>query len=275
LLAGYLIKLLSPKTKLVLMAHGIEVWKKFPAWKKKMLGKCDLVLTVSRFTREKIIAANGVHPGKVQVLNNCLDPFLPLPVDGKDPLLLERYGLKYNDIILMTLTRLSSREKYKGYDNVLCSIHQLKQQYPQLKYLVVGKYDTEEKQRLDGIINTLNLTGDVVFAGFIPDNELSAHFELADLYIMPSKKEGFGIVFIEAMYYGKPVIAGNKDGSADALCNGKFGLLVNPDETAEITTAIAQVLEDATAFIPDRYEIIAKFSFEKYKENLEALLFHN
>jgi len=170
---------------------------------------------------------------------------------------------------------MSSNERYKGYDQVLYAIYQLQAQYPGLKYLLVGKYDKEEKLWLDGIIADLGLRNNIIFTGFIPDDEIAAHFQLADLYVMPSKFEGFGIVFIEALYYGKPVIAGNKDGSADALCNGKLGMLVNPDETEEITSAIAQVLKNKNAFIPDHQEVIARFSFEKYKENLEALLFRN
>ena len=65
---------------------------------------------------------------------------------------------------------------------------------------------------------------------------------------MPSEKEGFGIVFIEAMFYGKPVIAGNKDGSVDALCNGELGLLVDPGSVTEIATAIKKMLVNPAAF---------------------------
>ena len=191
LLAGFLIKLFSPNTKLVLLAHGIEVWEPLPAWKKRMLNKCDLVLAVSNFTKNKMMEVHGFPAHKIKVLNNCLDPFLSLPVpDGKEALLMERYQLQQDDIILMTLTRLSSREKYKGYDSVLHSIRELKSTWPNIKYLVVGLYDAAEKQRLDGIIRQLGLTGDIIFAGFIPDEELAAHFQIADLYIMPSKKEG-------------------------------------------------------------------------------------
>ena len=74
----------------------------------------------------------------------------------------------------------------------------------------------------------MNLSESVIFTGYVKDEEVAAHFSIADIYIMPSTKEGFGIIFIEAMFYGKPVIAGNKDGSADALQNGTLGILVNP-----------------------------------------------
>ncbi|MEO6550164.1 MAG: glycosyltransferase family 4 protein [Ferruginibacter sp.] len=273
LLAGFLVKLFSPCTKLVLLAHGIEVWSPFPYFKRMMLKKCDLVLAVSNFTKARMIAVHGVDENKITVLNNCLDPFLQPPLPTlKNAQLLQRYGLSPGNIVLITLTRLSFKERYKGYDNVLYAVKELIQQYPGIKYLMVGKYDIAEKKRVDAIINKLGLGDNIIFTGFIPDNELAAHYNIADIYIMPSKKEGFGIVFIEAMYYGKPVIAGNKDGSVDALDNGKFGLLINPDDKEEITNAIIKVICNKAAFVPTQEEVLKKFGFEVYKENLREVL---
>ena len=89
---------------------------------------------------------------------------------------------------------------------------------------------TGKKLFIDTLLKKLDIPDTVVMPGFIPDDELEAHFAMSDMYVMPSRKEGFGIVFIEAMYYGLPVIAGNMDGSVDALLNGELGQLVNPDK---------------------------------------------
>ena len=89
---------------------------------------------------------------------------------------------------------------------------------------------------------------------------------------MPSKKEGFGLVFIEAMFYGKPVIAGNRDGSIDALGNGEFGLLVNPNEVVEIAAAIHQVLLNPPAYIPNRQQVLRRFGYQAYKDNWREIL---
>ncbi|MES2431386.1 MAG: glycosyltransferase family 4 protein [Bacteroidota bacterium] len=270
---GYCIKLLSPKTKLILITHGIEVWKTFSPFKKRMLQKCDLILPVSKFTKNTMIELNGFAEEKFHVLNNCLDPFLPAPVTGtKSEILLDKYGLKKDDIILMTLTRLSSKEKYKGYDHVLTALKDLRQQYPSLKYLIIGKYDTAERQRLDKITKELGIEDFVVFAGFVADEVLAEHYNLADIYIMPSKKEGFGIVFIEAMYYNKPVIAGNKDGSVDALNDGKFGLLVDPDNEIELTDAIKKMITDKNKYVVDHTDFMNKFSYPVYEKNIKTIL---
>ena len=270
---GYLIKLFSPKTRVVLFAHGIEVWEPVNGFKRRLLKSCDTILCVSDFTRQKMLDTHQLEPEKLLMLNNCLDPFLVLPENPvKDEKLLAGFGFTKTDIILLTLTRLSSKELYKGYDHVMEAIHVLKQEYPQIKYLIVGKYDDEEKQRLDAIITKLSLQNQVVFTGYIPDEELSKHYQIADLYIMPSKKEGFGIVFIEAMYYGLPVIAGNKDGSPDALLQGRLGLLVNPDDEAAINQAIRQVILNTAAYKPHHELLMENFGFDVYKDKLKNIL---
>lgn len=270
---GYLIKLFSPSTKIILITHGIEVWMPFSGFKKRMLEKCDLIVPVSTYTKDIMIKQNGFNENKFHVLNNCLDPFLPEPVTGeKSPALLAKYGFKKDDIILMTLTRLSSKEKYKGYDKVLIAVRDLAISYPNLRYLIVGKYDAAEKKRLDEITDALGISKLVVFAGFVPDEELADHFNLADVYVMPSKKEGFGIVFIEAMYYRKAVIAGSGGGSVDALNGGKFGLLVDPDSQEEITDAIKKVIINTNAYIPNHELVMQKFSYPVYRQKINELL---
>jgi len=270
---GYLIKLFSPKTRLVLIAHGIEAWEPFTGIKKKMLFRCDQVLSVSKYTKDVLVELNGFSSEKIQVLNNCLDPFLEVPVEKeKDVVLLEKYGLKKEDTVLMTLTRLAAREQYKGYDIVIRSLQNLRESNPHLKYLIVGKYDNKEKSRLDKMIAKAGLKEHVIFAGFVADKELAEHFNLADIYIMPSEKEGFGIVFIEAMYYNKPVIAGNKDGSTDALLDGKLGLLVNPESMEEVSGAIMRMINHREQYLPDRKLLMENFSFPVYKEKWREIL---
>lgn len=270
---GYLIKLIHPKTKLFLITHGIEVWKPMSSLRKKMLLKCDAVIAVSKFTKQTILQMHGYPEEKIFVLNNCIDPYLPEPqIKLKDEQLLNTYGFSPNDIVLLTLTRLSSKELYKGYDHVLYSLKDLKLRYPQIKYLIVGRYDDEEKERLDEIISQNNLQNEVVFTGYIKDEELASHYNLADLYVMPSKKEGFGIVFIEAMYYGLPVIAGNKDGSVDALCDGKLGLLVNPDDQKAINEAIEKIILKPDQYKPDHALLMKHFGYYSYKKKLKEIL---
>ncbi len=122
------------------------------------------------------------------------------------------------------------------------------------------------------MIEKAGLQSHVIFTGFVADEELAEHFNLADIYIMPSEKEGFGIVFIEAMYYNKPVIAGNKDGSVDALLNGSLGLLVNPESLEEVSCAIMKMVNDKEQYLPNRQLLMEHFSYPVYKEKWKGIL---
>ena len=269
LIVGYLIKFFRPSVKLVLLAHGIEVWKPLRGWKKKMLRRCDLILPVSHFTKEKMKALFGLPEEKFIVLNNCLDPFMELPLQKeKNPSLLERYKIKKEQLVLLTVSRMADTEQYKGYDKVLQVLPALVNAHKDIRYLLVGKYDAKEKQRLDAIIRELNLGHVVVFTGLVPDEELAAHFNLGDIFIMPSEKEGFGIVFIEAMFYGIPVIAGNIDGSVDAICNGELGIGVNPNNNDEIIAAVHTIAANRSKHLPDHEKLEKHFGYQGYKEKL-------
>lgn len=270
---GYAIKKLSPRTRLVLFAHGIEVWQPLPEWKKRLLQACDLILPVSQYTKDQMVLLHGLNESRFRIVNNCLDPFLPPPAgEGKNKALLQRYGLQANHKVLLTLTRLSFKERYKGYDEVLMALKTLKKKDPLLRYLIVGKADADEKARLERLITQQGLEEEVILAGFVADEELKAHFDLADVYVMPSRKEGFGIVFIEAMYYGLPVIAGNLDGSVDALANGELGILIHPDRPAEVVNAISQMLNQNDRYRPNPAAVSQRFGFAGYKEKLRLAL---
>ena len=273
ILIGWMIKKLSPSTRLILLAHGIEIWYPLSRRKRKMLHYCDTILAVSSFTQNKILQVHRVSKGKSAVLNNCLDPYLPLPsLHKKNEKLLQKYGFGANDFVLMTLTRLASKERYKGYDKVIGAIAELKASHANIKYLLAGTYDKEEKLFVDTLIKEAGLQSNVVMTGYLQDEELEDHFALSDAYVMPSRKEGFGLVFIEAMYYGLPVIAGNIDGSSDALLGGQLGQLVNPDNVGEIALAIENIITGKKAYSPNRPLLMQHFSYEAYKQKLEELL---
>jgi phosphatidylinositol alpha-1,6-mannosyltransferase len=275
---AYLIKRFRPKTKIFLLAHGIEIWKKFPETKLRALKRLDKIICVSQFTADKIRAVHGIATQQLEVLNNCLDPFYFFPNDFNKPEpLLKRYGLTENNTILMSLSRLSFSEKYKGYDNTIAILPQLVEKYPKVIYLLAGKYDEDELARINKLIVKHNIASHIKVIGFVDEAEVTDHFLLADIFVMPSKKEGFGIVFIEAMASGLRVVAGNKDGSVDALKNGELGALVDPDDLVQIEQTLSKLLtiaatnEDKLLLQKRVYEV---FGYEKYRERMMNLLLH-
>jgi phosphatidyl-myo-inositol dimannoside synthase len=273
LLAAWLIKRINPNTKIILIAHGIEVWNTLNYRQTKMLHSCDRIISVSSFTRNKIIELHNLPVQKCLVLNNCVDPFLARPeVKARNENLVKRYGIKKDDIVLLTLTRLSLKDRYKGYPYVLKALSEIVKTKKNIKYILAGSYEVSEKVYIESLIEKYNIQENVVITGFIADEELPDHFSLSDIYVMPSIKEGFGIVFVEAMYYGVPVIAANADGSTDALLQGKLGILTNPESETEIILALNKMFNNYEAYLPNQELLMQNFGYAAYKNKLEALL---
>ncbi len=276
-LFGLLLKRLNPSIKIYLVTHGIEVWQKLEGMKHQLLQKADVILAVSNYTKDKLIHINGINANKIEVFHNTIDPFFQFPDQFKKPeYLINRYNIEQNDKIIFTLTRLAYTEKYKGYDKVIEVLAEIVKTFPNVKYLIAGKPDLKERTRLNELISLLKLEKNVFLIGFITDEEVTDHYKLADVFIMPSKKEGFGIVFIEAMACGLPVIAGNQDGSVDALKNGELGLLVNPENQEEMVNTLRKVLvkerdsEEQKAALQKK--VSGYFGFPVFEENLKRIL---
>lgn len=242
---GLIIKLLKPKCQLWLVAHGIEVWRPLSFIRRTFLKRfCDKIICVSNFTKIQMIHLHQSKPEKCIVLNNAVDPFIKLPTEFSKPeYLLNRYSLSASDQVIFTLTRLASSEQYKGYEQVIKAVSRLKIKFPGIKYILAGQYDATEEIRIKNLIDAYQVNDRVILTGFVNENELADHFLLADLFVLPSKKEGFGIVFIEALACGLPVICGNADGSIDAIRNGELGTAINVDDLDELIKTITRYLK--------------------------------
>jgi len=275
-LVGLLIKLINPKCKVLLIAHGIEVWRPVSFIKKALLKRCDTIICVSNYTKQQMIKWHNVDPASCVVLNNALDPFLDLPEKFKKPeYLLKKYNIAPENPILLTLTRLAATEQYKGHEQVINVISKLKVKFPGIKYILAGQYDADEKVRIKHLIAANNVEEQVILTGFIKENELPQHFLLADLFVLPSKKEGFGIVFIEALACGLPVICGNADGSVDAIRNGELGKAIDVENLVALEDAITENLQTPLT-VKTRQELqkqcLLYFNEQDYINNLEQLL---
>ncbi|MEO1378182.1 MAG: glycosyltransferase [Cyanobacteria bacterium J06635_10] len=220
------------------MTHGKEVWQPLPKLIQTNLQKASQIWTVSRYTREIASAANNLNPDRIKILPCAVngDYFTP----GEKPAhLLERYGLT-GAKVLMSVTRLWSGDIYKGVDVTIRALSQIAEVFPEVKYLVIGRGD--DRPRLAQLAKDLGVQERVVFAGFVPTEELVEHYRLADAYIMPSQ-EGFGIVYLEAMACGIPVLSGDADGSADPLQDGKLGWRVPHRDRDAVAAACIEILK--------------------------------
>ncbi|HEY4193964.1 MAG TPA: glycosyltransferase family 4 protein, partial [Mucilaginibacter sp.] len=278
-LIGVTIKLINPKCELWLIAHGIEVWRPVNFIKRLFLKRfCDKVVCVSKFTSTQMAHWHQSDPKKCFILNNAVDPFIKLPDSFEKPeYLLNRYGLTPENRVIFTLTRLASSEQYKGYEQVIKAVSLLKSSFPAIKYVLSGQYDLKEETRIRDLINTYKVNDEVILTGFLNENELTDHFLLSDLFVLPSKKEGFGIVFIEALACGLPVICGNADGSIDAIRDGELGTAINVDDLGELERAIDKYLKTPLTLTTRRdlqRQCLLYFNESRYRSNIKKLI-HN
>ncbi len=223
----------------VAVAHGIEVWNLTGRLVPRALRAADRVLAVSRFTRERLLQGMGLAPERVGLLPNTFDEDQFTP--GEKPrYLLRRFGLRQEQPVILTIARLAGEERYKGYEQILRALPAVRTVLPEVRYILGGR--GPDRARIEALVTKLGLNECVTLAGYVPDHELRDFYRLCDVFAMPSKGEGFGIVFLEAMGCGRPVIAGNKDGSVDALLDGAAGVLIDPDSTPQLEAALVQTL---------------------------------
>lgn len=276
---GILLKIFGSRSKLILITHGIEVWNNMTYMNKLLLKYCDLVLSVSDYTKSRLVRGSDISADKIMVFPNTIDPLITYkPKRDKPEYLLKQYGINRDTKIIMTVTRLSFDEQYKGYDTVIRLLPDVLKNIPDLMYVIAGNSDNQESSRVERLIQEKGLNHNVILAGFVPSEKLPDYYDMADLFVMPSKGEGFGIVYLESLASGVPVIAGNRDGSVTPLMNGKLGFLVDPDDNAQITETIISVLtndvKDKNLVDPKYLSTCAyrEFGYEKFRDRLINIL---
>lgn len=249
---------------LVLEAYGIEAWQRPRGTRSWGIGMVDLVIAISRFTREKVLAWSDFEPHQVRVIPNAvhLERYSP----GEKPAyLVERYGLA-GKRVLMTLGRLPGDERYKGQDRIIRLLPLLGVEFPNLTYVIAG--DGSDRARLEALVDRMGLRPRVLFTGKVSEAEKTDHFNLADAFAMPSLSEGFGFVFLEAAACGVPVLGGSKDGSRDALVDGRLGVMVDPENADELLRGLEELLSRKKQ-VP---ECLAPFDFPRFKAQIEEIV---
>jgi glycosyltransferase involved in cell wall biosynthesis len=221
--------------RLALVIHGYEAWAPSTHRLSNLLvNRIDAFIAVSRYSAERFVQWSRVPKASGFILPNCvnLDQFEPRE---RDLVLVNRYGLR-SAIVMLTVGRLATGERYKGVDEVIEVMPRLLRQLPNLCYLIVG--DGSDRARLEAKVRAQGLPDHVIFAGRIAEAEKVDHYNLADIYVMPSHGEGFGIALLEAAACGIPVVGSSVDGSRDALLDGELGHMVDPAKPDDLARAI-------------------------------------
>ncbi|HEX8170306.1 MAG TPA: glycosyltransferase family 4 protein [Thermoanaerobaculia bacterium] len=237
----------------LLVAHGIEAWQPpRGALARRLVQRCRGVVAVSGVTRDRFVEWSGFR-GATYVLPNAVH----LEQYGIRPRrddLAERYGVA-GKRVLLTVGRLDADERSKGFDQVIAVLPELPDD---VVYLIAG--GGADASRLQQLAFDGGVARRVFFTGLFAERDKPDLYNLADVYVMPSRGEGFGFVFLEALACGLPVIGSSIDGGREALLGGELGTLVEPSDRDALRAAIVAALQQPRA-IPPR---LSYFSFENF-----------
>jgi glycosyltransferase involved in cell wall biosynthesis len=207
--------------------------------KEYWLAKPKRVLAVCQEIREVAIDG-GVDPNRIQVVYSGLDLSSTVePLTGGP--LRKRYGLHPEQLIIGAVANLFPR---KGYEYLLEALVDVRKLVPDVHCIIVGKGDEGYTEKLMNLVNANNLNAVVTFAGFQPN--VLAYMADFDVVVLPSLLEGFGIVLLEAMAMGKPVVASRVGGIPEAVEDGVTGILVPPAHSRKLADALVILLQNAT-----------------------------
>ena len=223
------------RARLVVQLHGIEIWPAPSAAQRHALEAADLLVCVSRDTRARVIAHADIVPERAIVVNNTVSPrFTP----GDRAAARQMFGLG-DGFVLLSVGRLDASEQYKGHGQVIAAMAALAGTGNRpLLYLIAG--DGDYRASLEGAAAKAGVARQVRFLGQVADADLPDLYRAADLFVLPSRGEGFGIVFLEAMACGTPAMGLAAGGAGDALGDGDLGTLVACD--ADLAIALAALI---------------------------------
>jgi glycosyltransferase involved in cell wall biosynthesis len=252
-----------------IVLHGREAWDPKPAWHQHTLAESDVIISTTDYTRRTFSRVNRIDTANHEVLPLSLPPgrfgetgHSSETTDGND-----------SSFKVLTVSRLDTDCRYKGVDDVIRAIAKLRDSGSDVEYLVIG--DGDDRARLEELTQNLGVSSSVRFVGSITDDCLQKHFEKADVFAMPSTREGFGLVFLEAMSFGLPIIASPERGANYVIKDGENGLSVPANSPGSVAAAIEKLMDDEyreSLREGALQDVAERFSFTRFCDDLEKIL---
>jgi len=272
------LKLLKPKWRFLLTLQEGDsedhILKKvgifYPVWK-MIFKKADYIQAISEYLKDFALRRGAKCP--IEVVPNGVD-FKKFRVENyQDKKTKEKIGIKDNEKVILTVSRLVEKN---GVDILIRAINELKvKSYKvcRVKLLIAG--EGKERKKLERLVSELNLKNEVIFAGEIKLGEIAEYYKIADIFCRPSRTEGFGNVFIEAMAAGAPVVATNVGGIKDFLKDGENGLTCKVEDPKDLAEKINRILEDENLrkkLIEGGLETAKKYDWENITKRMGEIL---
>ena len=211
---------------------------KFISQMPQIISSIDMIITVSEWSKRDIMRVFDVPEDKIAVTYLAADDmFVPMDKSLAVSFLKEKYDIDKNFILY--LGGFSPRKNVKSILVAFSMIYKnLSLDY---KVVIIGS-SKDDHQFLNKLAQSLGIGDKVVFAGYVPYEDLPYFYNASDVFVYPSLYEGFGLPTLEAMCCGTPTITSNVSSLPEVIGDG--ALMINPFDTEELGKAMAQVLED-------------------------------
>jgi phosphatidylinositol alpha-1,6-mannosyltransferase len=250
--------------------NGIEVWDPdLDDHRRAALRSAAARIAISTHTAKRV---HTTHPdvGPIHACPLALLRPLETSPESADKSVLARL----RDRSVAIVGRISASERYKGHDQLIEAWPGVLAEVPDAQLVIVGEGD--DRQRLEEKARAYGIAAHVLFTGFVSDATLRHLLERTALFSMPSRGEGFGLVYLEAMAANRPCVGSTVDAAADIIVDGETGFLVDPADAQHLASCIARLLLDRElrmrmgAAGRRRYE--AHYTYERFRDRLAAVL---
>jgi len=231
---AWLAWLLGRIDRYIVVLHGIEAWRRANWFQRHALRHAYAVVATTNFTARTCAEANNLPNRNFRVIPLCAEPEpaatdTAFSLDGKFPILF--------------VGRLARSERYKGLETLMQAVKCLRDGDVPVKLHVVG--DGDDRLRLQALSRSIGLTThEIAFHGRVSDAALQSAYASTKVFAMPSAKEGFGIVFLEAMRHGVVCIGGAHGGTPEVFADRKEGYCVKYGNVNELTACIQILFND-------------------------------
>ena len=233
-------RLFARQAKSIVWTHGLEVWEPLSMLRRRALGSADLVIAPTNDTADHVASQQDVPRERIRVLPWALDPeFESLLAAKPAPNLPANFP---SGRIILTVGRWFADERYKGMDTLITAMPRLLAEWPDLQLVAVGEGDDQEW--LEQIADGRGVLRHVHFLSGLTYPEIAACYQACEVFALPSRGEGFGLVYLEAMACGKPVIGGAHGGAPEVIHDGKTGYLVQHGDAGQLATSLEALLAD-------------------------------
>jgi len=261
----------SPRMKSIVCTHGVEVWEPLSLLRRRALRKANLVLAPSQNTADHVAAIQNVPSGRIRVLPWALDPqFETLVAQPRVPL----PANFPRSPVIFTVGRWLATERYKGMDTLITALPRLLTRWPELQLVLAG--DGDDKPWLEDLAEKNGIARHVQFLAKLSYAELASCYAACDIFALPSRGEGFGLVYLEAMALGKPVIGGAHGGAPEVIQDGVTGYLVQHGDAIQLATCIETLLSDPALAHKmgerGRERVENEFRFSVFAKSLKKIL---